>query len=44
MDESGCWASLWLVQGCVKGNVVCPGCEGANSVLGGGGGEDVIRG
>ena len=33
MDESGGWESPWLVQGCVKGNVECPGCEGAIFVL-----------
>ena len=42
MDESGGWASHWFFQGCVKGNVECPGCEGAISVLGGG--EEFIRG
>ena len=33
MDESGGWASPWLVQG--KAIVECLGCEGAISVLGG---------
>ena len=35
MDKSGGWASPWLVQGCVKGNVECSGSVGAISVLGG---------
>ena len=35
MDESGGWASPLFVQECVKGNVKCPRCEGAISVLGG---------
>jgi len=35
VDKSVGWASPWLVQECVMGNVECSRCEGAIFVMGG---------